>query len=167
MRIELYMFDRNLRHFLAAFIILLISSTMIGLLFVYQTTKYQNDGIIERYNGSSIQEDEFDIPENYPKSYFELLLNTHNHLFGFAFIFLSMGFIFYFNSFITGYWKYIILIEPFFSVILTFSGIWAMRFINPGFVVLVILGGVLTYTAFFIMAFVLLFELLIKKDDIE
>ncbi|KAA3613059.1 MAG: hypothetical protein D8M58_12175 [Calditrichaeota bacterium] len=165
MQIKLYKLDRTFRHFLSAFILLLLASTFTGLAFVYQTTQFAKTGITERYSGSiTSPSDDFDILEKYPKSYSEMLLNTHNHLFGFAFIFFTLGFVFYFNSVITGFWKYLLLVEPFFSVLITFSGMWAMRFIHPGFVCAVIIAGFLTYAAIFIMAFTLIYELLLKKD---
>ncbi len=165
MQIKLINLDRTLRHFLAAFIFLLMIATLTGLAFIYQTTQFSKSGVTERYNGSSIDEtDELSIPENYPKPLSELLLNTHNHLFAFAFIFLCIGFIFYFNSIISGFWKYFLLVEPFLSVLLTFSGIWAMRFIHPHFVFVVFVAAFLTYGALFVMGAILFYELLFKNE---
>ena len=164
MQIKLYNLDRILRHFLAALVLLLMSATFTGLAFVYQTTQFNKTGVTERYNGSIVDpDDDLDVPENYPKSLHELLLNTHNHLFGFAFIFLSIGFIFYFNSAISGAWKYFLMVEPFLSVLLTFSGFWVMRFIDPSFVYIVFISAALTYGTLFFMASILLYELLLKK----
>ena len=95
MSIVLYKLDKTIRHFLASFILLLSVAVSTGLLFIYHTTSIETDGIIERYNGSEVDED-FAIPEEFPKSIFEMLLNTHNHLFGFAFIFFCIGTLFYF-----------------------------------------------------------------------
>lgn len=158
---------KTLRHFLAAFLLLLSIATSVGLIFINETTAIAPEGISEHYNGSDISGDEFDIPESYPKSVKEMLLNTHNHLFGFAFIFLSVGILFFFNSIISGFWKYLLMVEPFFSVILTFGGLWLLRFANPMFVYLVIIFAILTYLSFFLMVFVLLYELLIKKEKIS
>lgn len=166
MQIKLYSLDRTLRHFLAAFVFLLMIATLTGLAFLYQTTQFNKTGVTERYNGSKIEVgDGLEIPENYPKPLQELLLNTHNHLFGFAFIFLSLGFIFYFNSVISGTWKYILMVDPFVSALLTFSGIWAMRFIHPHFVFVVFIAALLTYGALFMMGAILIYDLLFKKLD--
>ena len=86
-----------MRHFLAAFVILLSVAVTTGLIFVYETTSYESNEVVERYNGSP-KSDDFEIPLEYPKSTFEMLLNTHNHLFGFAVIFVCIGILFYFNS---------------------------------------------------------------------
>ncbi len=165
MNIKLYKLDCTLRHFLAAFISLLMSATMLGLAFVYQTTQFEKSGVVERYNGSSVElDDEMDVPESYPKSAIELLLNTHNHLFGFSFIFLSLGMLFYFNTILSGFWKYVLMVEPFLSVLLTFSSIWAVRFIHPDFVYVTIISAFFTYGALFVMGTILLYELLFKKE---
>ena len=164
MQIELYKLERTMRHFLAVFIFLLMIATLLGLAYVYQTTQFNKTGVTERYNVSVIEPgDDFEIPVNYPKPLSELLLNTHNHLFGFAFIFLSLGFIFYFNSLISGFWKYFLMVEPFVSALLTFSGIWAMRFIHPHFVFVVFIAAFLTYGALFVMGSIIVYELLFKK----
>ncbi len=162
MQKKLYQLNPTLRHFLAAFTLLLSLATAVGLTFVYQTTRMQFSGVIERYNGSDSEnmDEAIDIPENYPKSISEMLLNTHNHLFGFSFIFLSMGILFYFNSFITGKWKSILLVEPFISVFITFASMWGMRFMVASFVYLLVFSAILTYLSFFVMAAVIVYELL-------
>ncbi len=161
MPIVLYKLDKTFRHFLASFILLLSVAVSTGLLFVYQTTSIETEGIIERYNGSEVDED-FAIPEEFPKSIFEMLLNTHNHLFGFAFIFLCVGTLFYFNTVITSGWKYFLLVEPFFSILLTFGGLWLVRFVDTSFVLLVFISAILTYLSYYIICFILLYELIIK-----
>jgi hypothetical protein len=165
MQIKLYKLDRTQRHFLAAFVSLLMIATLLGLAFVYQTTQFEKSGVVERYNGSGVDSDaEMDVPESYPKSAIELLLNTHNHLFGFSFVFFSLGMLFYFNSTLAGFWKYVLMVEPFLSVLLTFSSIWAMRFIHPDFVFVTLISAFFTYAALFVMGIILLYELLYKKE---
>ena len=166
MHIKLYQLDPTLKHFLAAFTLLLCIATSVGLIFVYQTTRVQFSGVIERYNGSDLDsmDDTLDIPENYPKSISEMLLNTHNHLFGFSFIFLSVGLLFFCNSLIIGKWKSILLIEPFISVFITFASMWGMRFISPSFVYVLMFAAILTYLSFFVMALIILYELLFYRS---
>ena len=57
---------------------------------VYIPSEIQTIGIIDRSMPAAKNEtmDQLDIPDHYPKSYFEMLLNTHNHLFGFSIILL-------------------------------------------------------------------------------
>ncbi len=163
MNVKLYQLDKTLRHFLAAFLLLCTFAVASGLIFVFHTTEMKTSGIEERYRGNE-ETDDFGISESYPKTVFEMLLNTHNHLFGFAFIFLAVGGIFYFNSVITGWLKYFLLVEPFFSVLITFSSLWGLRFVNPAFKYAVFLGGVLTYLSYFLIVSVLFYELLFKNN---
>jgi len=135
----------------------------VGLYYVGYTTQYSLSGTSEHFAGSKISDD-FDIPDKYPKPFTELLNTTHTHVISLTFIFLIIGGIFYFNSIITGSMKTILIIEPFISIIVTFGGIWLIRFIHPGFSYLVILSGILMYLSFIIMASTIFYELSIKSS---
>ncbi len=135
----------------------------VGLYYVGYTTQYSSTGTAEHFAGSTINDD-FDIPDKYPKPFSELLNTTHNHVISMTFIFLIIGGIFYFNSIITGTIKTILIIEPFISIIITFGGIWFVRFIHPGFSYVVILSGILMYVSFFIMASTIFYELALKPS---
>ena len=135
----------------------------VGLYYVGYTTQYSPSGTSEHFAGSKISDD-FDIPDKYPKPFTELLNTTHTHVISLTFIFLIIGGIFYFNSIITGSMKTILIIEPFISIIVTFGGIWLVRFIHPGFSYLVILSGILMYLSFIIMASTIFYELSIKSS---
>jgi len=163
MIIKLYQMDRSLRHFLAAFLILCTIAVTIGLIFVFHTTEMHTSGIEERYKGTE-EADDFGTAQSYPKTVFEMLLNTHNHLFGFSFIFLAVGGIFYFNSVITNRLKYFLLVEPFFSVFITFASLWGLRFIDSAFKYLVFVAGIITYLTYFFIVIVLLYELILKTS---
>ena len=133
----------------------------IGLYYVGYTTQYSPSGTSEHFAGSKINAD-FDIPDKYPKPFSELLNTTHTHVISMTFIFIITGGIFFFNSIITGSIKTFLIVEPFISIIVTFGGIWLVRFIHPGFSYLVILSGILMYLSFFIMAGTIFYELSIK-----
>lgn len=135
----------------------------VGLYYVGYTTQYSSIGTSEHFAGSKVSDD-FDIPDKYPKPFTELLNTTHTHVISLTFIFLIIGGIFYFNSIITGSMKTILIIEPFISIIVTFGGIWLVRFIHPGFSYLVILSGILMYLSFIIMASTIFYELSIKSS---
>jgi len=135
----------------------------IGLYYVGYTTQYSPSGTSEHFAGSKVSDD-FDIPDKYPKPFSELLNTTHTHVISMTFIFLITGGIFFFNSLITGSIKTFLIVEPFISIIVTFGGIWLVRFIHPGFSYLVILSGILMYLSFFIMASTIFYELSIKPS---
>ena len=134
----------------------------VGLYYVSYTTHISKSGTEEHFRGSTI-EDDFKIPEKYPKPMSELLNTTHTHVISMTFIFLIIGGIFYFNSIITGFIKTLLIIEPFISILTTFGGIWLIRYFHPSFSYLVIISGVLMYLCFYIMAIIIIYELIIKK----
>ena len=164
MNIKLYQLDKLLKNFIIAFLTLLTIALIVGLLFLMESSNSSVKGTVDRWNGSEVSEntDSFAIAEEYPKQISEMLLTTHNHLFGFAFIFGSIGFIFYFNSIVTGFIKKFLLIEPFISAVVTFGSIWLMRFYNDLFVYLALLSAIVMYLSYFIMYFVCMYELKFK-----
>lgn len=160
--LKLYQLPGKLKVLLFLVVFNITAGVAVGLYYVANTTHLSPAGTSEHFSGSSI-EDEFDIPEKYPKPVSELLTTTHNHIISMTFIFLVIGAIFYFNSTITGPWKIFLIAEPFFSILTTFGGIWLIRFVHPCFAYLVIPSGILLYTCYFVMAGVLFFELGWKK----
>lgn len=169
MNTELYLLKSDLKRFLAVFVFLLTAGVMIGLSYLYFTTSYSPREAITRYNGSGTEQnsnketDELDIPENYPRPVSELLVTTHNHVISFSLIFGALGMVFYFNSIITGWFKNFLLVEPFISTLLSFGGLWLMRFANENFVYLTVVSSCLIYLSFFLMSGTVLYELIFKK----
>ena len=165
MNYKLYEFDKTLKNFLVAILFVLTTGLGVGLIYLNYTTNYSPKGAAQRFNGTNIEfeMDDIDIPENYPKPISEMLITTHNHILGFAFIFFITGLIFYFNSIINGFWKSFLLIEPTISIVITFGSIWLMRFVHEDFVYFTILSSAILYLSFFIMAGVSAYELKFKK----
>jgi hypothetical protein len=163
MDIKLYRLDKPIKRILTIFLFTLTCGVIVGLFYLNQTTNLSSEGTINRISGS-YEETDFEIPDYYPKPLSELLITTHNHIIGFALIFFAVGIIFYFNSIITGFWKNFLIIEPLFSVLITFGSIWGMRFISTDFVYLAIISSSLIYLSYFLMASVILYELNFKKS---
>ncbi len=158
--ITLQKLDQHLKHFLSLFLIMIGIGIFTGLCYVYITTNIQREGIVERFNGSD--------PKNPQKFEVEkplenMILTTHNHVLSFSMINLLIGMIFYFNSIISGKLKLFLLLEPYYSTFLTFSSLWAMRYLNDYFVLIVIISAILMYICWYIMILVSLYELLYKK----
>lgn len=165
MKIELNKLDQKLKNFLLIFVLVMTTGVGTGLVFLYTTTGMNPTGTVNRYNGSqeTESEDEFEIPEHYPKPISELLLTTHSHIISLALIFLAVGMIFYFNTVVNGFWKGFLLFEPMISVFVTFGSIWGMRFVHESFVYLTMISGILMYTSFFAIVGILIYELRFKK----
>ena len=161
-QIRLYTLPTPLRWLLFLTVFNITVGTGVGLYYVAQTTHLSPEGTTEQFSGSNTETD-FDIPEKYPKPVSELLTTTHNHILSLTLISLILGGIFFFNSTISGSIKSFLILEPFISILLTFGGIWLVRFIQPLFVYVVMLSGILMYSCYFIMAGVILYELGWKK----
>ena len=161
-KIKLYQLPRAIKLLLMLTVLNLTVGVGIGLYYVSNTTHLSPEGTAEQFRGSSV-DNNFDIPEKFPKPTSELLTTTHNHIISMTFIFFIMGGIFYFNSIITGFWKSFFIAEPFFSILATFGGIWFIRFIHSSFSYLVMVSGILMYLSFFIMAGTIIYELSSKK----
>lgn len=157
--ISLSTLDIKFKRLLTLFLIVLTIGITTGLIFLSITTGSKISGIEEHYKGSVIK-DEFDIPDKYPKTVHNLLLTTHNHLLSLSIIFLIIGGIFSFTSTIkSDKLIFFLIYEPFLSIILTFGGIWGIRYLHPLFLWVVIISGTIMYSSFYFMAFISIFEL--------
>jgi len=150
--------DRPLKLLVLFFTLTLTLGLITGLIYLSTTSGIRPDSVVERYNGSSVAKgDEFDIPDQFPKPVGDLLVTTHGHVIQFALIYFLIGGLFFFNSRIRGGLRTFLVLEPFVSTIVTFAGLWIMRFFLPGFVYVVILSSFLMYICYFIMtAYVIL-----------
>ena len=166
MNIELYKLDKDLKKFLLVFLIVLTFGFSTGLVFIYQMTNMTPQGSITNLKGSQIlsTEENFDIPEKYAKPLSEMLLTTHTHIISFSLIFFLVGLIFYFNTIITGFNRILIMLIPLISVLITFSSMWAIRYLSEKFVYLSIITGFLEYSAFYIMIGTIIYELKFKRN---
>ena len=156
--------SQNTRYFICGFLVVMTIGVSVGVVYIYETTGMSGIGTAEHYSGSQL-EDDLDIPDKYPKAFESMLLTTHSHLISFSFIFFLLGWLFYMNSIVTGFWKTFIMIEPFVSVLGTFGSIWGIRYISPVFSNLTMIFGILTYITYYGMTAVILYELLFKKSD--
>jgi len=164
MNITLKSLSSSLKKFIAVYIIVISIGVGTGLTFLNHKTSFSPKGTIARFNGDKKNIDsDFEIQENYPKPISEMLITTHNHILGLAFIFFSIGLIFYFNSIIIGKWKLFIMIEPLVSIIISFGSIWLMRFVDEHFVYLAVVSASIMYLSFYFMAIISLYELIFKR----
>lgn len=163
---DLFAWPKPLRLFLVGFLILLTSGVSIGIIYLFITTSLSFEGTIEHYNGSTVSSgDMISIPEKYEKSVSELLLTTHNHFIGFAFIFFILCGLFYFNSTINGFLKNILIVEPFISTWITFASLWGLKYVDTNFVYIASVAALFTYVSFYFLVTILLYELIFKNEN--
>lgn len=165
-KVSLYQLNKDFKMFLSAFLIVITTGVIFGLIFLYETTefnkKYTSERLIE---DQSLIEEDFGIDESKSKSTGELLMTTHNHIIGFGFIFFLLGGIFYFNSIVNGHWKMFLIIEPLVSTIISFGSMWLVRFYGSNWIYLTIFSAFLMYSSLFIMVVILLIELNLKSSS--
>lgn len=161
--IKLSQLDPARKSMLAVFTVVLTTGIILGLIFILSNIQGKPAGLTEHYRGSQVA-DEFSLPEKYPKSGIEMLLNTHSHILSFAVIFLITGYIFSFSSFPSEKWRKFLMVEPLVATLVTFGSLWGLRYVSPVFTYLIILSGILMYFSYFVMAGFILFETVFKKE---
>lgn len=115
---------------------------VLGAVFIEATTHMTPQGVVEQYKG--IGENRVDQAEElkFPKPYKDMLTTTHNHILGLSSLFLIVGFL-YLHAGDRKAWRLAVAIEPLLSLVVTFGGLWVMRYLWDPFVYIVILSGTL------------------------
>lgn len=95
----------------------------------------------------------------YQKSLAEMLNIIHTHVLTMTFIFALSGFITLMTDTLRPGLRKFIVVEPFVGIIITFAGLWLMRYVNPSFSWLVSLSGTVMALAFAAQCWALIAEL--------
>ena len=153
--LKLNQLDKNIKSLILVYLITLGVGMTFGLGYVYLTSEMNPSGMVEQYLGN---DDEWE--PKLPKTIIDLVSNAHDHITMFSIIFLSIGLIFNQNSVVEGLWKKILMIEPFFSIIITFTGFFILRYITSQFAYIIMLSSGLMYICFYTMLFISIYDLL-------
>ena len=132
-----------------------------GLLFVRQTQSVSPDGIEQNYLGNEDIENVKVM--KFEKGAREMLTIIHTHILSMSFIFFFLGGLLAMTS-IPKRWKAFLMIEPFFSILITFGGIYFMWMGVIWLKYIVMLSGVLMTLAYFVSAGVVLYECFKNKN---
>ena len=149
--------NTDLKKTISAFLIVIGIGIFTGLIYISYTTDISVSGTIEQYRGSTVSE--YDIPDKFPKEYESMIRITHEHVISFSIITILLSFIFNFNSIVKRKIKLFLMIEPYISIIITFSSMWLMRYFSSKFVYFLILSSGLMYLCWYAMIFISLYEL--------
>lgn len=114
---------KELKLLIGVFIIILSIGFYSGLLFVEDTTDMEVIGIEEQYLGNENDEDAEIM--KFKKSKKEMLTLLHNHILSMSVIFFLTGLIISITKLPIKLKKFL-MIEPFFSVLLTFGGLYLL-----------------------------------------
>lgn len=129
-----------------------------GLLYVRHTTGLTPPGVSEQYRGS----DSTAVTEaamKFPKSYAEMLNITHTHLLGMLVIFALSGAALALCERPAERWRRILIIEPFVALLVSFSAMWLMRYVDPRYSWLLTLSSGIMALTFYAQSFFVLREL--------
>lgn len=155
-------FPKEIKIFIAAFVVILSIGFYTGLLFVSQTSTTSPDGIVENYNGNEDDEDA-DIMK-FKKSEREMLTIIHTHILSMSFIFFLLGSLVWLSK-IPKNWKLFLTVEPFVSVLLTFGGIYGLWKGMLWMKYVVIFSGFLMTVTFTVSSLLVLYQLLLKPTS--
>jgi hypothetical protein len=131
-----------------------------SLIFVWHTTRLVPPGVAARYRG--VNPDALEASEGamqFPKSFAEMLNITHTHLLSMAVIFLITGVGVALCASISERWKRVLIAEPFCALLVSFSAMWLMRYVAPGFSWLLEASSLLLAVTFYVNSYLILRDL--------
>jgi len=155
-------FPKEIKILIGAFLVVLSIGFFTGLLFVENTTSLKVTGIEENYNGNEHIED-VEIMK-FKKSEKEMLTTVHSHILSMSLIFFLTGIILACTK-LNHSLKLFLMIEPFFSVIFTFGGIY---FLWKGLSLMkyvVMISGTLMTVSFALTILIIMSQLVRKNYE--
>ena len=127
-----------------------------SLIFVWHTTRLVPQGVAGRYRG--ITPDSTQAAMQFPKSFSEMLTITHTHLFSMAVIFLVNGFALAWCRRPGERWRRFLITEPFVALLVSFSAMWLMRYVDGRFAWVLAASSALLAVTFYIQSWFILRE---------
>lgn len=131
-----------------------------ALVHVWVTTRLLPGGITDHYRGNEAAEGAM----QFPKSLSEMLTLTHTHLLSMAVIFLLSGLTLSLCDRVSARWKRWLMLEPFIALLVSFGSMWLMRYVHPGFSLLLELSSALMALTFCCQSALVLRELGLFTD---
>jgi hypothetical protein len=152
---------KEIKLLIGAFIIVLSIGFFTGLLFVSETSSANPNGIEEQYRGNEADEDATIM--RFKKSEREMLSIVHSHVLSMSIIFFLLGLILSITN-LNIKIKIFLMIEPFFSVILTFGGLYLLWKGMLWMKYIVMFSGTLMTLTFTIAIAIILYQLFQKQE---
>jgi hypothetical protein len=129
-----------------------------SLIFVWHTTRLVPTGVAHRYRGDAADSAATQAMQ-FPKSFGEMLTITHTHLLSMAVIFVLSGLGLALCTRPPERWRQFLIAEPFGALLVSFSAMWLMRYVNPQFSWLLEASSAVLAVTFYIQSFFILREL--------
>lgn len=128
-----------------------------ALIFIRHTTGMTPSGVALRYRGSD--PDATESAMQFAKSFAEMLNITHTHLFSMAAIFVFSGLGIALCRRPSEHWRRVLIVEPFVALLVSFSAMWLMRYVDARFSWLLALSSSVMALTFYTQSFFVLREL--------
>ena len=128
-----------------------------SLVFVWHTTRLVPPGVASRYRGTDPLATEGAM--QFPKSFAEMLTITHTHLLSMAVIFLLTGLGMALCERPSERWRRRLIAEPFGALLVSFSAMWLMRYVDARFSWLLAASSALLAATFYAQSYLILREL--------
>jgi len=129
-----------------------------SLVFVWHTTRLTPPGVAARYRGDAVDSLASGAMQ-FPKSFGEMLTITHTHLLSMAVIFVVTGLGMTLCARVSERWRRFLVAEPFCALLLSFSAMWLMRYVDHRFGWLLEASSAILALTFYIQSFLILREL--------
>jgi len=157
---RIHEFPTYVKHFIAAFVVVLSVGYFTGIQFVRQTDSDAPQGIEENYLGN---EDSGEVTVmKFKKGEREMLTILHTHILSISFIFFLLGGLVSLTS-LPKRLKAFLMIEPFVSIIVTFGGIYLLWMGLLWMKWIVMVSGMLMTAVFAVSAIAVLQQLFFSK----
>lgn len=153
-------FPKELKLLISAFIIVLSVGFYSGISFVNETSSISSAGLQEQYLGNESDEDATVM--KFKKSEKEMLSIVHSHILSMSVIFFLLGIILSTTN-LNLTFKIFLMVEPFFSILLTFGGIYLLWKGVLWMKYLIIFSGSLMSISFTVSATIILYQLFISN----
>lgn len=134
-----------------------------SLVFVWNTTRLVPPGVAGRYRGVDPAESEGAM--QFPKSFAEMLTITHTHLLSMAVIFVVTGLGVALCARVSDRWKQWLVVEPFVALLVSFSAMWLMRYVDARFSWLLEASSSILALTFYVQSWLILRELGARRGD--
>jgi hypothetical protein len=135
-----------------------------SLLFVHHTTGMTPTGVATHYRGDGADSAATEVAMEFPKSYAEMLTITHTHLLSMAVIFVLSGLALALCERPSEGWRRGLIVEPFVALLVSFSAMWLMRYVDARFAWLLAASSAVMAVTFYVQSFFVLRELARPAD---
>ena len=129
-----------------------------SLVFAGHTTHLVPQGVAARYRGADPEAVPAGAALQFPKSLSEMLTITHTHLLSMAVIFTLTGLGLALCARLSERWKRLLIAEPFVALLVSFSAMWLMRYVDGRFGWLLEASSALLALTFYLQSYLILRE---------